>query len=203
MKSLLLITSVFLGFTFYGLAQDSQDLDQLLEWMTGEFDSSAQEASDSSYYNITLKTVRIWPDSPNGGWLYVEQAVADSPDEPYRQRVYFVSAINDDTFSSDIYTLPNEEEYVGAWKDPSKFSGLKPFDLKYKEGCTVYLNYDGFQYTGKTNDESCKSEMRGASYATSEVTLLPEQLNSWDRGFDASGKQVWGAEKGAYQFKRK
>jgi hypothetical protein len=25
---------------------------------------------------------------------------------------------------------------------------------------------------------------------------------SWDRGFDANGNQVWGAEKGGYIFKK-
>jgi hypothetical protein len=44
--------------------------------------------------------------------------------------------------------------------------------------------------------------MRGASYATSEVVLRDDGLDTWDRGFDDAGKQVWGATKGAYQFRR-
>jgi hypothetical protein len=42
--------------------------------------------------------------------------------------------------------------------------------------------------------------LRGASYATSEVVITDEQLLSWDRGWDANGKQVWGAETGGYIF---
>jgi hypothetical protein len=29
---------------------------------------------------------------------------------------------------------------------------------------------------------------------------MPGKIVSWDRGFDASGAQVWGAEKGGYIF---
>jgi hypothetical protein len=36
--------------------------------------------------------------------------------------------------------------------------------------------------------------------ATSEVVVSPGRIESWDRGFDAEGVQVWGAEKGAYVF---
>jgi hypothetical protein len=35
------------------------------------------------------------------------------------------------------------------------------------------------------------------------VKVNPEGLTTWDRGFDASGKQVWGSVKGAYEFKRR
>ena len=31
---------------------------------------------------------------------------------------------------------------------------------------------------------------------------MDDRLLSWDRGFDAAGKQVWGAEKGPYEFLR-
>ena len=42
--------------------------------------------------------------------------------------------------------------------------------------------------------------MRGASFARSEVEILEDKIISWDRGFDASGNYVWGAEKAGYIF---
>lgn len=181
----------------------SDDLLLLSEWMTGEFDSADQEANDSSYYNISLKMTRIWPEKTNGLYIYVEQAVASSLNEPYRQRVYFVSQIDEFTFSSDIYNLKEEEKFVGAWEDATKFNDSNVFDLSYKDGCTVFLTYDGFQFEGSTNKGKCASSLRGATYATSEVVILPQSLTSWDRGYDENDKQVWGAEKGPYIFKRK
>jgi len=180
----------------------SEDFQQLLQWMTGEFSSAEQAAEDSSYYDISLKMTRIWPGKKTGAWIYVEQALAATPDEPYRQRIYFVRELGDGQFSSDIYTIPEEENFIGAWKDPSLFAEMDQFDLKYKDGCAVFLDYDGFQYSGSTNEGTCKSTLQDASYTTSNVKITKGVLESWDQGFDEEGNQVWGAEKGAYIFKK-
>ena len=182
--------------------EQSEDFVQLLEWMTGEFSSNEQASEDSAYSDITLKMTRIWPEKKTGAWIYVEQAVASTPDEPYRQRVYFVRELGDGQFSSDIYMIPEEEKFIGAWKEVSHFAEMDQFDLKYKDGCAVFLDYDGFQYSGSTNEGTCKSSLRGASYASSEVQITKGKLESWDRGYDEEGNQVWGAEKGAYIFKK-
>jgi hypothetical protein len=181
----------------------SENMMQLVEWMTGEFDSSEQANADTAFYNISLKMTRIWHNQPNGIWLYVEQAVAETPEKPYRQRIYFLSETNDDEFTSDVYLIPEEVNYIGAWKTPGAFDNLTPFNLNYKSGCAVFLFYDGFQYGGKTNEKSCKSDMRGAAYATSEVVLTATEIHTWDRGMNVDGKQVWGSESGHYIFKKK
>jgi hypothetical protein len=180
--------------------ETSEDFEQLVNWMTGSFSSAEQAKSDTNYYDISLEMKRIWPDKSNGAWLYVEQALASTPLEPYRQRVYFVREMGDGQFSSDIYTIPNEEDFVGA--TPAAFESMTQFDLKYKEGCAVFLDYDGFQYYGQTNEKTCKSELRGANYATSVVKILSNKMESWDRGFDDQEEQVWGAETGPYIFKK-
>ena len=57
-------------------------------------------------------------------------------------------------------------------------------------------------YEGSTNGKDCQSDLRGAKYATSEVVISDEGIKSWDRGYDENDKQVWGAEKGGYVFKK-
>ncbi|MFK7750665.1 MAG: CpcT/CpeT family chromophore lyase [Kordia sp.] len=64
------------------------------------------------------------------------------------------------------------------------------------------LEKKGNYYTGSTNEKECKSTIRGASYATSEVTIKANEIVSWDRGFDSKNEHVWGAEKAGYVFKR-
>jgi hypothetical protein len=105
------------------------------------------------------------------------------------------------TFKSIVYTVDNEDDLVGDWQVPESFNALPTGDLRLREGCAVILTQqaDG-TYTGSTDGDSCKSNLRGAAYATSEVTIMPGKIVSWDRGFDASGAQVWGAEKGGYVF---
>jgi hypothetical protein len=178
----------------------SEGMEKLIEWMTGGFDSSQQAASDTAYMDISLKMTRIWPDKPNGAWIYVEQAVSATPDKPYRQRIYFLSELEEDRYTSDIYMLKDESAAVGAWNDPSLLDELTPFDLQHKKGCTVFLFYDGFQFSGSTNEKSCASDLRGATYATSEVIITADELRSWDRGYNSADEQVWGAENGHYKF---
>jgi hypothetical protein len=202
MKKIVISAFLILCASFGFGQEQSEDFRLLLQWMTGEFSSAEQAAEDSAYFDISLKMTRIWPEKKTGAWIYVEQALASTPNEPYRQRVYFVREMGDGQFSSDIYMIPEEEKFIGAWKDVSKFAEMDQFDLKYKDGCAVFLNYDGFQYSGSTNEGTCKSTLRGASYATSEVKITNGVLESWDRGYDEEGNQVWGAEKGGYIFKK-
>jgi hypothetical protein len=182
---------------------DPYDTQELLELMTGSFSSSAQAGADTSYYNISLHMIPIWPNE-EADYLYVEQAVATTPTRPYRQRVYKLEKLAEGSYSSSVYTLANDSLFIAKWKKPEFFENYAPSSLIKREGCAVYLyrNSDG-SYTGSTKDQDCESTMRGASYATSVVDIRSDQISSWDQGFDVEGKQVWGAENGPYIFKRK
>jgi len=182
-------------------AEDHAELDRLASCMIGSFDSRAQAALDPDYREITLHMAPVFTERTDGHWLYVEQAVASAADKPYRQRVYRVHEAADG-FVSDVYMLPGDPlRFTGTWRDASLFQGVTVESLAQKDGCSIHLKAqpDG-SFAGSTDGAMCPSELRGATYATSKVTITASLLESWDQGFDASGKQVWGAEKGPYQF---
>lgn len=170
--------------------------------LTGSFSSEAQSKVDAEFLDVRLHMTPIWTTRTDGPWIYVEQAMATSPDKPYRQRVYQLIDRGDGSVESFVYELPNPRERVGAWSDPSRFDADTPESLVPRAGCSIVLRRVGEAWVGSTNERDCESSLRGASYATSEVTLRADGLDSWDRGFDADGNQVWGAKKGAYQFRR-
>lgn len=176
---------------------------RLADWMTGSFSSSAQALSDpENFFDIRLEMVPIWQDRADGPWLYIEQAAGSALERPYRQRVYRLSA-EGTTIRSDVYTLPGDPlVYAGAWAEPSRFDAFGPEDLKLREGCSIFLESHGDTYAGSTRGIGCTSSLGDAAYATSIVTIRPDALESWDRGFRADGQQAWGAEKGAYIFVR-
>jgi len=178
-----------------------ESIDELAGWMTGSFSSAAQAAADPEYRDIRLHMAPIWTSRTVGRWLYVEQAVAEKQEKPYRQRVYRVHR-DDHGLVSDVYELPGDPlDLAGAWKDPAAFQALTPEVLTPRTGCSIRLaRRDDGTYTGATEHGACPSELNGASFATSEVVITPNLLASWDRGFDANGKQVWGAVEGAYRF---
>jgi hypothetical protein len=190
----------------FAAAQDDAppaDCATLVEWMTGSFSSAQQAAADSAYYDIRLEMVRIWPERSDAHWMYVEQAVAGHTDAPYRQRVYRITQIEDDLFKSEVFTLPDPEAHVGEWASDDPLRELTPDDLELRSGCAVFLRKDALGgFSGGTVGRGCGSGLRGAAYATSEVVVGPGRVESWDRGFDDSGAQVWGAQKGPYVFLR-
>ncbi|MEZ4884771.1 MAG: CpcT/CpeT family chromophore lyase [Chitinophagales bacterium] len=176
------------------------ELAELVERMTGSFNSYRQSIDDPSYYNITLEMHRIWEDRNDGYWLYVEQAVASMKHKPYRQRVYHVTALNPRTFSSEVYTLPDEKRFIGAFKQKNAFLTFTPDSLEVREGCAIILRKEIDAFVGQTKDKECGSTLRGATYATSKVNIYKDRLESWDQGFNDQDSQVWGAVKGPYIF---
>jgi hypothetical protein len=188
-----------------GRAADPPDVDlgRLVSWMSGSFSSAEQAAADpEGYFDIRLRMVPIWTGRHDGPWLYVEQAAADQQDRPYRQRVYRLSQLAEDLFESRVYTVEEPLRIVGAWRLEEPLGELGPLDLDERNGCAILMRWTGDSFEGSTLGRLCESQLRGASYATSEVRITASELVSWDRGFDAAGVQVWGAKKGGYVFRR-
>ena len=183
-----------------GKRSRDKELGQLQNLMAGKYTSEAQSKSDTSYFNISLVMTPIWNDRADGKWLYVEQALSSNLSKPYRQRVYHLQHPLDNVFTSDIYTLKDPASFVGLDKDDLKKKNLTFDKIDLKDGCTVTLNKSGDIYTGGTSGSNCPSDLRGAKYATTKITLKNGELDSWDRGFNAENKQVWGAVKGGYVF---
>lgn len=180
-------------------SKENADLLQLKGYMAGSFSSAAQAARDTNYFDITLHMYPIWA-KREGYWLYVEQAVTANQGRPYRQRVYKLERRDAQTFVSHVYTIKAEKDYVNAWKTPEKLEVLSLDGIELKAGCEVVLKKEGNLFKGATGDKTCPSELRGASYATSKVTVHPDKIVSWDQGFNTEGKQVWGPRWGAMSF---
>ena len=185
-------------------AGDAVD-DRLARALTGTFTSAGQAADDpENYLEVELRTASIWAGRDDGPWLYVEQAMAARRDRPYRQRVYRIVALGEASVRSDVYTLPGDAlRFAGAWGEPEPLAGVTPEDLALREGCSITLEeIEPMEFVGSTSGTGCASALAGADHATSEVRIFPWGLETWDRGFDASGAQVWGAEAGPYRFVR-
>lgn len=176
-------------------------INRLANWMIGDFSSQAQSLRDSDFFDIRLRVRRIWAREKGPEvWLYVEQATAAAQDRPYRQRVYRIARDGASGYVSEVYLLPDQQKWIGAYADVSRFDAIQPADLLPRAGCAVYLRYADDRFVGETRQAACESNLRGATYATSKVTVWRDRMVSWDQGFDAGGKQVWGAEKGGYEF---
>lgn len=196
-----LLLSLLLLFPSFAFAQVSKDLVKLSKTMQGYYSSELQSKTDTTFFDIRLSILPIWTDRKDDAiWLYVEQAMSGKENTPYRQRVYRLSEISKGNFESAVFTLKSPLRFVGNLE---KVNALIPDSLIQREGCSVLLKKVGKKkYVGATENRKCSSDLRSASYATSEVTVTPKLLASWDRGYDASDKQVWGAIKSGYLFRK-
>lgn len=200
----LLITCVLLigaNLLFAQKKLSQHDVRKLHRMMSGAYNSQSQSERDTSYFNVHLHMLPVWPERTDGKWLYVEQAMSTALDKPYRQRFYRVHLQGDTVIVSDVFTIADPLRFAGAWKKTTLLNGITADSLEAREGCSLLLKKanDG-SFSGSTVNNNCPSNLRGASYATSKVKITKKLLASWDQGFDTSGKQVWGATKGGYEF---
>lgn len=198
----LIIGIFFIASTYVQCSKDS-DVHMLAQCLCGSFSSEEQFRSDTNFYDVRLKMIRIWPQRADAIWLYVEQAYADALHKPYRQRVYGLRQLTESTIESKVYEMPDPLRFAGAWKDVTVLNHLSPDSLRERPGCSIFLKKTGpAHFIGTTPGKECLSVRKGAAYATAEVEITSDYFKSWDRGFDADGKQVWGSEKGGYIFKK-
>jgi hypothetical protein len=200
----ILLVLLFVSTSFTLVAQhDSKALNKLAQTMAGQYANDQQAASDTNFFHISLVMKPIWKDRKDGPWLYVEQAIYENQAKPYRQRIYHLEQKDDSTFVSHIYTFNTPLAHAGDWKQAEPFSNFTKDSIIERSGCEVILHLRNGAYVGSTVGDNCGSDLRGAAYATSEVSIVPGMLISLDRGYNTGGAQVWGSQHGGYRFEKK
>jgi len=171
--------------------------------LTGRFDSSAQAARDRQYFPVQLHACPVTLPALGEQVVYVEQAMLSSVDAPYRQRLYVVSGDASEVVSA-VFQLDAPEQVIGVC-DFSEADRNRVLSNQYASqlpGCAVVLQADTDGWSGGTVEDACKNDYAGATWASSEVRLTSTAIESWDRGYNDAGTQVWGATAGGYIFDR-
>jgi hypothetical protein len=184
-------------------ASGAETRDALVHRLVGSFSNADQARSDFSYHTVSLHSAEIWPQRVDGPWIYLEQSLEEAPGIPYRQQVYQLAIRPDGTVEIRIYTPTDPLAWTGAWKDPTTLPSPGPEGLRLDEGCTVKLSAQtNGSLKGSTEGCACRSELRNADYATTELTISDAGVVIWDRGFSTKGNQVWGPSHGGFDFRR-
>jgi hypothetical protein len=197
-----ILSLLLIGLVSAGRAADATP-ETLATRMTGSFSNEEQARSDFTYHHVVLHIARIWPNRPDGPWLYVEQALGDAPSQPYRQQVYQLAAVADGAIEIRVFTLPDPVAMTAGWREPSRFAALAPTGLRPCAGCTLRLKPqpDG-SMKGATEGRACPSEIHNAAYSTSDLTVTGHGIMLWDRGFSDIGTQIWGPPNSGFEFRR-
>lgn len=169
--------------------------------LQGRYDNVDQPGKDVSHSTVLVTVVPVLEGRSDGHWLYVEQAMSLTPDRPYAQRVYRLHGGEAGEVLAEVLTIDQPGRFVQGWEG-DKLAALDHAALHLLPGCTLHLRAAGDAWRGTTEGKQCESRRGGASYATSEVTIDADGMRTWDRGYTAAGKEVWGA-KAPYVFTRR
>jgi hypothetical protein len=185
------------------LQQQVKEVATLLE---GEMDTVAQAQQNSQAPSVRITTCQIQVTdgaNPSGSiFLYQEQALTSNLSKPYRQRfLQITSSPSTQSVRSLSFRPTSTGAFAGLCNKPLPERSVKMSDLG-SYVCSVFLKPVGDTYLGNTPINGCPANYRGASRITNRIELTPTGMNTWDRGFDANGNQVWGAKTESYQFRR-
>ena len=144
--------------------------------------------------------------------MYVESARSDSMQAPYRRSLFQLYSYKGHVRLRTLEPITPEgrdtlNQLTGFWAYPEALPLLTSHAVKSADYiATLDVELEPFKQGGGFSGKTPYPYPNGANGAvemTSELTLMPDALTSADRGYDASGKVVWGAaEKDKYTFTR-
>lgn len=134
--------------------------------------------------------------------LYFESARAESPWRPYRHGIWHLA--KDANGTIHLRTLEFRRSAgrlgsaVGTWAAPAAFPSIKADDLITTMDIVLAPAANGFS---GSSAHPYPTSAFGAASMTSSISITPDALTTADRGFDLSGKKVWGPDEGqSYTF---
>ncbi len=101
---------------------------------------------------------------------------------------------------SATFRPPTPTTWIGLCDKPEVERVVKVSDIG-KLTCSVFLQLQGENYVGETQAGGCPSNFKGAVRIVNRIVLHQTKMDTWDRGLDATGKQVWGVKDKPYQFR--
>ncbi|MGV0027108.1 chromophore lyase CpcT/CpeT [Phormidesmis priestleyi] len=183
-----------------------QQVNEVVARLVGVMDTSAQAIANPKLSNVRMTTCKIslqGSSQIDGVYLYQEQSLSSDLTKPYRQRILQISPT---TYSQSVRSLSfrpaRPETLVGLCNQPED-SRIVALSDRGTPVCAVFLKQSGENYAGRTPIDGCPANVRGAVRITNQITLHKAGMDTWDRGYDTHGKQVWGAKAESYQFRRR
>ncbi len=195
-----------------------QQVAEVASHLIGVMDTTAQAKANAKFPSVRMVACRVQvqdlsDELENAIVLYQEQALTKNLAKPYRQRFLAILPTPDlSGIESRNFRPPAPEQWVGFCQKPAVLRVVRRMDLG-RSDCSIFLQRSptihsasqrdrpSSTYIGHTPETGCPANIRGAVRITNQVRLHPDGMDTLDRGFDATGKQVWGADTTPYQYR--
>ena len=175
----------------------------MVYFLTGTFRTVAQEDVNGDSTPVVLHIARAWQEEagPAEAWLYFEYSLPADTAHPFRQKLYRLRAEGRDVYA-DAFPLQEPARWVGEWSKAKPFESLDRSRLREEPRCRMrFIRNMETLFTGGTIGEQCPAETEGAATHRSDLYIGSISIRSWDRDFDAAGKQVTGPP-GPWEFRK-
>lgn len=191
----------------------SAQLITLGQYLAGEFDNHPQALAQPAWYvhlRLWIRPVPLFTD--DSITLFAEQASVVNLNQPYRPRLLRLreSEANPQQLRVVYYMFKDIEPVKGAGTNPKLLQQITLEQIEFLPNCTLsvesnQISVNGYHFkTFPQNDCPCSFNYQGKNFQVFlgfEVT--PETLLTYDKGIDPeTGKGIWGALLGAYQFSK-
>jgi hypothetical protein len=177
------------------------EVDRAAQHLIGSMDTAQRAAQNPKVSNVTMTTCRATTPTANPDiiYLYQEQALSQELAKPYRQRILELSwQPFSQTVRSRAFKLNNPSTVVNFCNRTDRTIAEPDFPAAI---CSVFLKPTPTGFVGTTPADGCPTTARGAVRIRNRIELHELGMDTWDRGFDAQGKQIWGAKTESYQFR--
>lgn len=176
-----------------------QHVDAVATHLSRTMDTTAQAERNARFIGVQMTTCSITVPDQDGTYLYQEQALSSNLETPYRQRFLHIVLNQDATrVESRTFKPSTPELWTGLCEQAEPTAESSDLGSLV---CIVSLRPSALGYVGTTPDEGCPVNLRGAVRLTNTIVLHQAGMDTWDRGFDATGVQVWGAQTEPYQYR--
>jgi len=202
MKKLIFVLAVFSLFgcskKLTPVAIPEERIDRFYNLLAGTYTNETQVSETRDTVAYTMHIAPIWKHLKDEHWLYVERYQTNEPNIPKNQKIIkLVESL--DFLKQQIYALPNQKKYEGAWKHTAVFDSLSPEKLYKMKGCTLFFKEEQENmFKGITLGKSCVNRFKGAHYARTDMTVQQDEIRFLEQGFDDKGVFIWGPKNGGY-----
>jgi len=187
-----IFTCLFALFVGAMNAQNEGEVRLLADWVVGEYATKGQTLIAPRTSHQTMRFVEIWKDLPDL-WLFMEQSDAISPDEPFRQWVFWVDQ-QGDNLMLEMYLLDDTLDIPGGLETTELEKYLDIDAMEVEGGCEIFLSYDGFAvFSGATVQNYCELKIRDANYITVRMNITENKIDWWEYGMKPGGEFLWGS----------
>ena len=187
----------------------SPELINLSQYLVGEFDNQKQALEQPAWYvHLRLWQRRIDLFTEDSMTLFAEQASVVNIDKPYRPRILRLREQNG--LQIEYYMFKNITKVVGAGSNPEKLANITTEDIEFLPNCTLkvstnIVSSNNYKFTtAPVTETPCSFNYQNNNYQVFiGFEATKSELKTYDKGIDPNtGKGIWGALMGAYEFQK-